>query len=74
MIKAKLIKIIIKISPDKLLANRDPINDPVNIPVIHFFTISIFVLPKYKWVLIDDKEVREIIPKDEATATCMTIS
>ena len=72
--KAKQIKIIIKSSPEILLANRDPNNEPDIIPNIHFFTILIFVLPNFRWVLIDDSEVKQITPSDEATATCITIS
>ena len=37
--KAKQIKIIIKISPEILLAKRDPNSEPDIIPAIHFFTI-----------------------------------
>ena len=57
-----------------LLANRDPSSEPDIIPNIHFFTIGIFVLPIFRWVLIDDNEVKQITPSDEATATCITIS
>ena len=72
--KAKHIKIITNISPEILLANKDPAMEPKIIPGAHFLTIVKFVLPNLIWDLIDDKDVKQIIPNDDATATCIAIS
>ena len=74
IIKARETKMIKRISPDILLANKEPIKEPAIIPNIHFFTISIFTLPSFRCDLIEEIDVKHIIPNEEAIETCITIS
>ena len=74
IIKAKKIKMIIKISPEIILASKDPIMEPNTIPKTHFFTILILAFPNIEWDLIEESDVKHIVPKEEATATCIAVS
>ena len=71
---AKHTKIITRFSPDIKLAEIDPKIDPKTIPKDHFFTIFKLVFFNFKCDLIDEMDVKHITPREEATATCITIS
>ena len=71
---ARITKRITKFCPEIELAANEPTIDPIIIPVAHFFTIVKFVFLSLTWDLIDDIEVKQITPSEDATATCMTIS
>ena len=71
---AKITKIITRFSPDVELADSEPRIDPIIIPIAHFLTIFKFVFFSFKCDLIDEIDVKHIVPSEEATATCITIS
>jgi len=63
-----------KLCPEIALAASEPTIDPIIIPIAHFFTIIKFVFLSLTWDLIEEIEVKQITPREDATATCMTIS
>ena len=71
---AKITKRITKLCPDIELAENEPTIDPIIIPIAHFFTIIKFVFFSLICDLIDEIDVKQITPRDDATATCITIS
>ena len=71
---ARIIKRITKLCPEIELATIDPTIDPIIIPTAHFFTIIKFVFLSLTWDLMEEIEVKQITPREDATATCMTIS
>ena len=71
---ASITKRITKLCPEIELAAIEPAIDPVIIPIAHFFTIINFVFLSLTWDLMEEIEVKQITPRDDATATCMTIS
>ena len=71
---AKITKIITRFSPEIRLAESEPKIDPKTIPRDHFLTIFKFVFFNFKCDLIDDIEVKQITPREEAIAACITTS
>ena len=71
---ARIIKRITKLCPEIELATIDPTIDPIIIPTAHFFTIIKFVFLSLTWDLMEEIEVKQITPREDATATCITIS
>ena len=71
---ARITKRITKFCPEIELAANEPTIDPIIIPIAHFYTIFKFVFLSLIWDLIDDIEVKQITPSEDATATCMTTS
>ncbi len=63
-----------RFSLDMRLAESEPKIDPKTIPKAHFLTIFKFVFFNFMCDLMDDKEVKQITPRDEATAICITTS
>ena len=63
-----------KLCPEIELATIDPTIDPIIIPTAHFFTIIKFVFLSLTWDLMEEIEVKQITPREDATATCITIS
>ena len=63
-----------KLCPEIELARIDTTIDPIIIPTAHFFTIIKFVFLSLTWDLMEEIEVKQITPREDATATCMTIS
>ena len=71
---ARITKRITKLCPEIELAAIEPTIDPIIIPTAHFFTIIKFVFLSLTWDLIEEIEVKQITPREDATATCITIS
>ena len=71
---ARMTKRMTKLCPEIELAAIEPTIDPIIIPIAHFFTIIKFVFLRLIWDLIEEIEVKQITPREDATATCMTIS
>ena len=71
---ARITKRITKLCPEIELAAIEPRIDPIIIPIAHFFTIIKFVFLSLKWDLMEEIEVKQITPREDATATCITIS
>ena len=63
-----------KFCPEIELAAIEPTIDPIIIPIAHFFTIIKFVFLSLTCDLMEEIEVKQITPREDATATCMTIS
>ena len=45
--------------------------EPSIIPGTHLLSIEMFTFPSFKCDLIEEIEVKQIIPSDEAIATCI---
>ena len=71
---ARITKRITKLCPEIELAAIEPTIDPIIIPIAHFFTIIKFVFLSLTWDLMEEIEVKQITPREDATATCITIS
>ena len=63
-----------KLCPEIELAASEPSIDPIIIPIAHFFTIIKFVFLSLICDLMEEIEVKQITPSEDATATCITIS
>ena len=65
--------------PIPIIADKKPIEELITKLIIlddgiSLLTIMKFVFLSLIWDLIDDIEVKQITPSEDATATCMTIS